>query len=199
MLAQYPFGFHPVITTLVGVLKNEDPYFDKVISRAGEQEYKTMSDRIQYAKDLGRFVVNVWAPNTPILNPVSYQSDALGNMLTRYGLIPKDVASAAGWTGTDKYGTPDTAAETLLGIFGARVRRLYPDEEAMAQMRKVKWGLNQRQNSLKNMILDARTSPDELARAMNGLEQSVGVAGEQINQIGTLQSAARVRTPGLAR
>ena len=69
----------------------------------------------------------------------------------------------------------------------------------MAQMRKVKWGLNQRQNSLKNMISDARTSPDELARAMSGLEQSVDVAGEQINQLGTLQSAARVRTPGLAR
>ena len=199
MLAQYPFGFHPVITTLVGVLKNEDPYFDKVISKAGEQEYKTMSDRIQYAKDLGRFVVNVWAPNTPILNPVSYQSDALGNMLTRYGLIPKDVASAAGWTGTDKYGTPDTAAETLLGIFGARVRKLYPDEEAAAQMRKIRWGLGQKQNSIKNMLQDARTSPDELARAVSGLEQSVGVAGEQINQLGTLQSAARVRTPGLAR
>ena len=198
MLAQYPFGFHPVITTLVGVLKNEDPYFDKVISKAGEQEYKTMSDRIQYAKDLGRFVVNVWAPNTPILNPVSYQSEALGNMLTRYGLIPKDLASAAGWTGTDKYGTPDTAAETLLGIFGARVRKLYPDEEAVAQMRKVRWGLGQKQNAVKNMMLDARTSPDELARALGGLDQSVTVAGDQINQLGSLQSAATVRVPGIS-
>ena len=198
MLSQYPFGFHPLISTVMGVINNQDPYFGKAISKVREQGMQTIEDKIQYAKDLSRFVINVWAPNVPFLNPVSYATEDMCNMLTRYGVIPEDVANKAGWTGTDKYGTPATAAETLLGVFGARVRRLYPDEEMVMQMKKIKWGLNTKQNEIKTMARDARTSEAELARAMAGFEKSASEASGQLGRLGDLQSAAIVRAPGIS-
>lgn len=108
------------------------------------------------------------------------------------------MADSAGWTGTDKYGTPETATETILGMFGANVKRMYPEEEMIAQMRKIRWGLNEKQNTIKNMARDARTSPTEMARASAGFSEAAGIAADQLTNLGDLQTAARVRVPGIS-
>ena len=187
MWGSYPFSFHPGISILGAAVSGKDMRFDKDI---GMQEPVTEQDKTDKAMAMMGFVSRTLFPNLPFI-PGQYSPEKMGNAATSAGIIPPDIANAAGWTGKDRFGGEVSLPKAAFSMFGLlNFREPYPAEEMDFEKRKKVGTIYDAKRKVKYGILDERTTEREQAKLDQNLDATVDVQVDEIDRLNTLAEQA---------
>jgi hypothetical protein len=178
VFGNYPFGFHPLMSSIYGMATERTPMFDKEFQVSHKDlERGTAEQWRTFAKERATFLAQTWGPNLPYPGQWSY--DSLGNAvvaeINKYreseGLEPIEVDALPGssWTGKDYYGTYDSLPEELVGFFGlGKIRRYYPEQEYRMSQMKLYSEISKRPKDIERAGKDFRTTEQELETMKEG-------------------------------
>jgi ribA/ribD-fused uncharacterized protein len=191
LLGNYPVSFHPLISIVYGLWAGKDPAFEKKFAYSEPNDkIMTKEQAYEYVKDRVLFIERTLLPNFPGI-PGTYNTDKIMDSLVAEGLIPKDVAEKIGWTGKDYFGGKLNVPEAVLGMFGAKVRRLYPEREMYFKIKMLEAQVIASQNKMKRMQADARTTPTEMQQRAQAHASLMKSVGEEMQRLGTLTGEAQ--------
>ena len=200
ILGNYPFGFHPAMSTLYGLATERTPMFDKSFQVKFE-DIKTMQQAQQAVGDRMKFLARTWLPNVPFY-PGSWSTKSIGNAVVsevKENMPESDAkdlvleaANQQGFSGVDYHGTPANLPEELIGYLGmGKVRRFYPEEEYRMSLKKLKRELSSKRAELSSSAKDARTTPAEFESMKEGYKSLVERNKEIIIELRDLRKRAK--------
>lgn len=175
VFGNYPFGFHPVASTVYGMFAERTPMLDKEFQiQLGEEWPKTKEQAILATTERLKFLMRTWGPNIPV--PGTWSWDNLGNGVMaevnkRRESRGEEPIEVMGWNGKDYHGTYQSLPESLIGFAGlGKVRHLYPDEEYRRSMQKLGAQISAKEKRTERSAKRGDTTKAELEQQVRGLK-----------------------------
>ncbi len=200
VLGSYPFGFHPVMSTIYGLATERTPMFDKSFQVKFE-DVRTTQQAKQAIGSRAKFLARTWLPNVPFY-PGSWSTKSIGNAIVSEAKenMPEgqarnlilDAANNIGFSGTDYHGTPANLPEELIGYLGmGKIRRYYPEEEYIMSLKKLKREISGKRADLTAAARDKRTTPHEFETMKEGYKSLTERNIEIIKELRNLRKKAK--------
>lgn len=185
----FPFGFHPLIATVFTLASGKTASFKRELypyDNPVTSEQKSLN-----AKSLVNYLANQWAPNLPFINPYSYSTNNLGNALVANGTISKDVGNELGWTGKDWTGHDVSLAETMLGLFGPKIRRLDTDASLQSRVGIIRSKTKDAGMDVFKTMIDPRKTPAEKEQMIQNAIETGQYSADEIQKLYKLKQATQ--------
>jgi hypothetical protein len=193
--ASFPFGMHPVISTVYAMASGKHAAFGSEIV-----PHPKPKNQFQEAENFDawtKFAVNTLLPNIPFI-PYTYSSDRVGNALVSTGTINKnsgwlwDYAQRRGWNGKDYFKNDLDFSDEMLGSVGIKINRMDVQKAGEQALSKKSNEISDARRKLTQAFNERKSTPSRRKRALQGyLEEELPTKTNELNELTRLIQEAK--------